>query len=135
MKTKVLTVLVFLLAYVGAAWADVGRYTQSLDGGGWHLWFDKEAQWRNDRLYLRAYMTAPQVTQLKVGRRVTVLADMGEEGTRRYEGTVAWISDKAEFTPKTIQTRDERANLVYAVKVAVRNDGFIKIGMYGDVLL
>ena len=88
-----------------------------------------------DRLYLRAYMTAPQVTGLKVGSRVTVLADMGEEGTRRYEGTVAWISDKAEFTPKTIQTRDERANLVYAVKVAVKNDGFIKIGMYGDVLL
>lgn len=57
MKTKVLTVLVFLLAYVGAAWADVGRYTQSLDGGGWHLWFDKEAQWRNDRLYLPGEVT------------------------------------------------------------------------------
>lgn len=84
-------------------------------------------------LYLRAYFTAPQLTELRIGQRVTVLADQGDDGRREYPGTVAWISDKAEFTPKTIQTRDERANLVYAVKVAVENDGYIKRGMYGEV--
>ncbi|MCC8170348.1 MAG: HlyD family efflux transporter periplasmic adaptor subunit [Parabacteroides sp.] len=84
---------------------------------------------------LRAYITAGQLTQLKVGQQVTVYADEGESGRREYPGTVAWISDKAEFTPKTIQTRDERANLVYAVKIAVRNDGFIKKGMYGEIKL
>jgi HlyD family secretion protein len=66
---------------------------------------------------------------------VRVFADWGEKERREYEGTVSWISDKAEFTPKTIQTRDERANLVYAVKVAVTNDGYIKNGMYGEVKL
>lgn len=82
---------------------------------------------------LRAYITAGQLTQLKVGQPVTVYADEGEAGRREYPGVVSWISDKAEFTPKTIQTRDERANLVYAVKVAVRNDGYIKKGMYGEI--
>lgn len=85
------------------------------------------------RMRLRAYITAPQLTTLKVGQKVKVFADMGETESKAYEGTVEWISDKAEFTPKTIQTRDERANLVYAIKVAVRNDGMIKRGMYGDV--
>lgn len=83
---------------------------------------------------LRAYITAPQLTSLKIGLPVKVYADFGEDGSREYKGVVEWISDKAEFTPKTIQTRDERANLVYAVKIAVKNtDGLIKIGMYGDV--
>lgn len=86
-----------------------------------------------DNMYLRAYITAGQLTELKLGQQVKVLADSGDKGRREYEGTVAWISDKAEFTPKTIQTRDERANLVYAVKIAFRNDGYVKIGMYGDV--
>lgn len=85
------------------------------------------------RMRLRAYITAPQLTTLKVGQKVKVFADMGETESKAYEGTVEWISDKAEFTPKTIQTRDERANLVYAIKVAVKNDGLIKRGMYGDV--
>lgn len=85
------------------------------------------------RMRLRAYITAPQLTTLKVGQKVKVFADMGETESKAYEGTVEWISDKAEFTPKTIQTRDERANLVYAIKVAVNNDGMIKRGMYGDV--
>lgn len=85
------------------------------------------------RMRLRAYITAPQLTTLKVGQKVKVFADMGETESKAYEGTVEWISDKAEFTPKTIQTRDERANLVYAIKVAVKNDGMIKRGMYGDV--
>lgn len=82
---------------------------------------------------LRAYITAGQLTALKLGQKVKVYADQGEKGRKEYEGTVTWISDRAEFTPKTIQTRDERANLVYAIKIAVRNDGLIKRGMYGDV--
>lgn len=82
---------------------------------------------------LRAYVTSGQLTGLKLGQRVTVYADEGEERSRPYEGTVSWIADQAEFTPKTIQTRDERANLVYAVKIDVPNDGLLKIGMYGDV--
>ena len=83
---------------------------------------------------LRAYVDAPQLTSLKVGQPVKVYADFGEDGNREYKGVIELISDKAEFTPKTIQTRDERANLVYAVKIAVKNtDGLIKIGMYGEV--
>ncbi len=85
------------------------------------------------KMKLRAYITADQLTSLKIGQKVKVYADHGESGRKEYQGTVTWISDKAEFTPKTIQTRDERANLVYAVKIAVKNDGLIKRGMYGDV--
>lgn len=85
------------------------------------------------RIYLRTYVTAGQLTQLKIGQQVNVYADSGDNDHRKYCGKVTWISDKAEFTPKTIQTRDERANLVYAVKISVKNDGFIKRGMYGDV--
>ncbi|NDW18253.1 HlyD family efflux transporter periplasmic adaptor subunit [Dysgonomonas sp. 216] len=86
-----------------------------------------------ERMYLRAYITASQLTMLNMGQQVKVYADMGEKDRREYQGTVTWISDKAEFTPKTIQTRDERANLVYAVKIAVKNDGYIKRGMYGEI--
>lgn len=82
---------------------------------------------------LRAYITADQLTSLKIGQKVKVFADMGEKDRKEYSGTVTWISDKAEFTPKTIQTRDERANLVYAIKISVKNDGLIKRGMYGEV--
>lgn len=82
---------------------------------------------------LRAYVTSAQLTQLKIGQKLKVYADFGEKTTREYEGVVTWISDKSEFTPKTIQTRDERANLVYAVKIGVKNDGYLKIGMYGQV--
>lgn len=82
---------------------------------------------------LRAYITSDQLTQVKLGQEVKVYADFGVEDSREYSGVVSWISDKAEFTPKTIQTRDERANLVYAVKVMVDNDGYIKLGMYGEV--
>lgn len=85
------------------------------------------------RMKLRAYITADQLTQLKLGQQVTVYADSGTTDRKRYAGRVVWIADKAEFTPKTIQTRNERANLVYAVKIAVENDGFIKRGMYGEV--
>ncbi len=82
---------------------------------------------------LRAYVTADQLTGLKIGQKVKVYADQGTADRKQYEGEIIWISDKAEFTPKTIQTRDERANLVYAIKIAVDNDGLIKRGMYGDV--
>lgn len=85
------------------------------------------------RMNLRAYITASQLTTIKVGQKVRVFADSGEDGVREYEGTVSWISDQSEFTPKTIQTRDERANLVYAIKVSFVNDGYVKIGMYGDL--
>lgn len=83
---------------------------------------------------LRAYVTAARLNSIKIGQHVRVYADDGEDGRREYPGVITWIADKAEFTPKTIQTRDERANLVYAVKISVKNkDGLIKIGMYGDV--
>lgn len=81
---------------------------------------------------LRVYITADQLTALKIGQQVKVYADQGKSDRKEYPGTIIWISDKAEFTPKTIQTRDERANLVYAVKIAVQNDGYIKKGMYGE---
>lgn len=85
-----------------------------------------------DILYLRAYPTADQLTRLKLGQAVRVFADFGREERREYPGTITWISDKSEFTPKGIQTKDERANLVYAVKIAVKNDGYLKIGQYGE---
>lgn len=87
-----------------------------------------------DHIYLRAYVEAPQLTEIRLGQKVTVYADRGESDRTPYEGRVTWISGEAEFTPKTIQTRDERSNLVYAVKIAVDNpDGKIKLGMYGSV--
>lgn len=84
-------------------------------------------------LHLRAYVTGNQFAGLKLNQTVTVLTDDGTGHYRKYPGTIIWISDKAEFTPKTIQTKDERANLVYAIKVKVKNDGYLKIGMYGEV--
>ena len=84
-------------------------------------------------MYLRAYVTSAQLQAVKLGQRVKVFADYGDQQKREYDGTVAWISSRSEFTPKTILTDDERADLVYAVKIAVRNDGYIKIGMYGEV--
>lgn len=85
------------------------------------------------QMRLRAYITADLLTNVKIGQKVKVYADQGEKGRKEYEGIVSWISSEAEFTPKTIQTRDERSNLVYAVKIDVKNDGLIKRGMYGDV--
>jgi HlyD family secretion protein len=83
---------------------------------------------------LRAYITGTQLSQVKLGQQVKVLVDDGANKYKELPGTITWISDKAEFTPKTIQTKDERANLVYAMKVSVKNDGYLKIGMYGEVL-
>lgn len=86
-----------------------------------------------NNMFLRAYITSAQLKDVKIGQSVKVFADFGNNERKEYAGTVNWISSKSEFTPKTILTDDERADLVYAVKIAVKNDGYIKIGMYGEV--
>ena len=85
------------------------------------------------QIILRAYITGDQFAQVKLNQPVQVLIDAKDGEYTTYTGTVVWITDKAEFTPKTIQTKDERANLVYATKIKVKNDGKLKIGMYGEV--
>lgn len=87
-----------------------------------------------ETLDLRAYITGTQLPQIKIGQEVKVRIDQGEKKYKEYQGTISWISNKSEFSPKTIPTKDERANLVYAIKVRVKNDGYLKIGMYGEVL-
>ena len=82
---------------------------------------------------LRAYITGTHLAQVNMNQEVKVLVDSTEKTYRTYTGVITWISDQAEFTPKTIQTKDERANLVYAIKIHVKNDGYLKIGMYGEV--
>ena len=82
---------------------------------------------------LRAYVNGDQLGQIKLGQKVKVYVDKGEGEQKELSGEIYWVSSKAEFTPKTIQTKDERANLVYAIKVRVINDGYLKIGMYGEV--
>lgn len=86
-------------------------------------------------VYLRAYFTANQLADIKLGQKVTVIADFGGDEQYEYPGTITWIAQESEFTPKSIQTRDSRANLVYAVKISVRNDGRLKLGQYGEVRL
>ena len=86
-----------------------------------------------EQMYLRAYIASEQLSQVKLGQKVTVFSDYGTDEHKQYPGLVTWISDTSEFTPKTILTKNERANLVYAVKIAVHNDGLLKIGMYGGV--
>ena len=88
-----------------------------------------------EAMYLRAYVTSAQLQNIKIGQQVKVFADYGDGQRKEYDGTISWISSRSEFTPKTILTDDERADLVYAVKVAIRSDGFVKIGMYGEVKL
>ena len=88
-----------------------------------------------EAMYLRAYVTSAQLQNIRLGQQVKVFADYGDGQRKEYDGTISWISSRSEFTPKTILTDDERADLVYAVKVAIRNDGFVKIGMYGEVKL
>lgn len=87
-----------------------------------------------DTLNLRAYITGSQLSQIRSGQPVVVRIDNGEDNYKEYPGNIIWISDKSEFSPKTIQTKEERANLVYAIKVRVKNDGYLKIGMYGEVV-
>ena len=86
-----------------------------------------------DILTLKAYITGNQLAQIKLGQAVTVHTDAGKGQYRTYQGNITHIADKAEFTPKTIQTQSERANLVYAIKIKVKNDGYLKIGMYAEV--
>lgn len=88
-----------------------------------------------NNVYLRAYFTASQLADLKIGQNVTVIADFGGDKQFEYAGKITWIAEESEFTPKSIQTNDTRANLVYAVKIAVKNDGRIKLGQYGEVKL
>ncbi|MDR3119347.1 MAG: HlyD family efflux transporter periplasmic adaptor subunit [Mediterranea sp.] len=88
-----------------------------------------------DRLFLRAYITSEQLYDVKTGDSVAVTADYGAGLRREYAGVITWIAGQAEFTPKNILTKDERAHLVYAVKVAVKNDGYLKTGMYGGIRL
>ena len=84
-------------------------------------------------MFIRAYVTSAQLQQIKVGQKAKVFADYGDGQKKEYDGTVTWISSRSEFTPKTILTDDERADLVYAIKIAIKNDGYVKIGMYGEV--
>ncbi len=86
-------------------------------------------------IYLRSYFTASQMPDLKLGQQVTVIADFGGDEQYDYPGEIIWIAQESEFTPKSIQTNDTRANLVYAVKIAVKNDGRLKLGQYGEVRL
>ena len=88
-----------------------------------------------EQMFMRAYVTSAQLQNIRIGQHVKVFADYGNGQKKAYDGTVSWISSRSEFTPKTILTDDERADLVYAVKVAVKNDGYVKIGMYGEVVL
>ena len=88
-----------------------------------------------ESMYLRAYVTSVQLQHMKTGQQVKVFADYGDGQRKEYAGTISWISSRSEFTPKTILTDDERADLVYAIKVAIKNDGFVKIGMYGGLKL
>lgn len=88
-----------------------------------------------NKIYLRAYFTVSQLANIKIGQKVTVIADFGGDEQYEYPGTITWIAEESEFTPKSIQTKDSRANLVYAVKIAVNNDGRLKLGQYGEVRL
>lgn len=88
-----------------------------------------------EHIYLRAYFTSDQLGSLKIGQEVTVTADFGGDEQIDYPGRIMWIASESEFTPKTIQTRKSRASLVYAVKIAVKNDGRLKLGLYGEVKL
>lgn len=86
-----------------------------------------------DEVFLKAYINSGQLLNLKLGQSVKVFANFGGDKQREYKGHISWISNKSEFTPKSIQTQDERENLVYAIKVKIKNDGYIKLGMYGEV--
>ena len=86
-----------------------------------------------EQMFIRAYVTSAQLKDIKVGQKAKVFADYGDGQRKEYEGIVSWISSRSEFTPKTILTDDERADLVYALKLSIRNDGYVKIGMYGEV--
>ena len=85
------------------------------------------------RMFIRAYITSEQLKNIRLGQKVKVMADYGKGQKKAYNGVITWISSRSEFTPKTIVTDDERADLVYAIKIQFQNDGYVKIGMYGEV--
>ena len=85
------------------------------------------------RMFIRAYITSEQLKNIRLGQKVKVMADYGKGQRKAYNGVITWISSRSEFTPKTIVTDDERAALVYAIKIQFQNDGYVKIGMYGEV--
>ena len=85
------------------------------------------------RMFIRAYITSEQLKNIRLGQKVKVMADYGKGQKKAYNGVITWISSRSEFTPKTIVTDDERAALVYAIKIQFQNDGYVKIGMYGEV--
>ena len=85
------------------------------------------------RMFIRAYITSEQLKDVRLGQKVKVMADYGNGQKKQYNGVVTWISSRSEFTPKPIVTDNERADLVYAVKIQFQNDGYVKIGMYGEV--
>ena len=85
------------------------------------------------RMFIRAYITSEQLKDVRLGQKVKVMADYGNGQKKQYNGVVTWISSRSEFTPKTIVTDNERADLVYAVKIQFQNDGYVKVGMYGEV--
>jgi HlyD family secretion protein len=86
-----------------------------------------------NNMYIRVYVSEIQLSEIKIREKVEVLIDQGKKDYKKYEGSISWISSTAEFTPKIIQTKEERVNLVYAIKVLVKNDGYLKIGMPGEV--
>lgn len=88
-----------------------------------------------ENMYVRAYFTSEQLSSISLGQEVKVIADYGADEQKEYTGKIVWIASKSEFTPKGIQTKDSRANLVYAVKVAVKNDGLLKIGLSANIIL
>lgn len=88
-----------------------------------------------ENMYVRAYFTSEQLSSISLGQEVKVIADYGADEQKKYTGKIVWIASKSEFTPKGIQTKDSRANLVYAVKVAVKNDGLLKIGLSANIIL
>jgi len=86
------------------------------------------------QMELKVYVDGAQLSNVKIGQKAKVFIDKDEETNTELEGTVSWISPTAEFTPKIIQTKEERVKLVYAVKLLVKNDGILKIGMPGEVV-
>ena len=111
----------------------MGKYAEAGELAGMGTPLFKIANLRH--MFLRAYITSEQLAHVKVGDEVTVYADYGTDEPQSCKGTVSWISSQSEFTPKTILTKDERASLVYAIKVSVDNPGFLKVGMYGGIRL
>ncbi len=110
----------------------LNKYIQQSELAGQGTLLFKIADTKN--MFLRVYVVSSQLEEIKIGQEVKVFTNESYKSNKYYKGRITWISDKAEFTPKTIQTKDERENLVYAVKIAVENvDGRLKIGMYGDV--